>query len=249
MPYGHPDWGRLFRCDCGVRQDDAVRHSAALKRLGDELGGLLHCTFDAFDLDRPLEPIYTLDNRYYARLNRVPMGERAKAKEISVAVQAGALNRAYDAACDYAQVPTGWLCLHGSYGGGKSHLAAAICHVLVDRGLEVRYRSVPGMLDAIKAGFKDDTADVVFDDLLGCDLLTLDDLGAQHLTGWSYERLFRLLNERLDRPTVITTNVHPDDLGDPSDVDSCRLASRIAGAARNVWLPISDYRRLRERVA
>ncbi len=70
-------------------------------------------------------------------------------------------------------------CLHGSYGGGKSHLAAAIAHHLVAAGWSVRYRTVPGILDADQGGLQDDgTADAVFADLLTRDLLVLDDLDA-----------------------------------------------------------------------
>jgi hypothetical protein len=238
----------LVRCACGRRADSAK----AAARLGDELGDLAHCTFDAFDLDRPFSPLYLCDGRYYRTRERIPKdkhGQPRKHQVISEAIQATMLPAAYERARAYVDRPRCWLCFHGAYGGGKSHLAAAIAHELVKRDWSVRYRSVPGMLDAIKAGFKDGTADDVFDDLLRCDLLVLDDLGAQHISGYNYERLFRLINERLDKPTVITTNVHPDDLGDASDVDAARLASRIAGAAESIWLPISDYRRLREQLA
>lgn len=242
VPFGHPEFGKLQRCACGQTADSG----RAAARLGDELGDLAHCTFVSFDLSRPLTPIYQFDRRYYRDLSRIPMEKRASpmTQMISESVQEGALHTAYADCQDYAARPAGWLCLHGAYGAGKSHLAAAIAHTLVSKGWAVRYRSVPGMLDAIKAGFKDNTSDQVFDDLLGCDLLILDDLGAQHLSGWSYERLFRLLNERTDCPTIITMNAHPDDLADPSDIDAMRLTDRIAQAARKVWLPISSYRRI-----
>ena len=81
--------------------------------------------------------------------------------------------------------------------------------------------------------------------MIGCDLLVLDDLGAEHLTGWARERLFRILNERQARPTVLTSNLHPDDLAPPDDLEFLRLVSRIVGNSRIVWLPVSDFRRLR----
>lgn len=240
VSFGHADFGRLMRCACGQTIDTA----RAAARLGDELGELADKTFNTFDRSRPLVPIYQLDGRYYRDLARVPFERRVEAKVISVPVQETALHTAYADCRAYADRPSGWLCLHGAYGGGKSHLAAAIANALVAMRWSVRYRSVPGMLDAIKAGFKDQTSDDVFDDLLAADLLILDDLGAQHLSGWSYERLFRLLNERTDRSTIITMNAHPDDLADSGDIDAMRLTDRIAQAARKVWLPISSYRRL-----
>jgi len=228
---------------CGRTLDSA----RATRRLGDELGDLAHCTFANFDLSRPLATIYQLDDgHYYQNLTRVPIEQRAEATKyaISPAMQETCLHNAYDDARAYVASPSGWLCFHGAYGAGKSHLAAAIAHTRVQSGWAVRYRSVPGMLDALKAGFKDQSSDAIFDDLLSCDLLILDDLGAQHLTGWAYERLFRVLNERLDKPTIITANAHPDDLGDPADLDAARLADRIAQAARMIWMPISSYRRI-----
>lgn len=240
VPHGDPRWGKLQRCACGRSADS----SRAAARLGDELGGLAHCTFETFDLARPLLPIYQLDGRYYQQLHRVPMERRGDAKLISIPVQETALANAYHDAHAYAADPRGWLCLHGAYGAGKSHLAAAIAHVRAASGESVRYRSVPGLLDRVREGFKDGTADAVFNDVLGCDLLILDDLGAQHLSGWSYERLFRILNERQGVGTIVTMNVHPDDLANPADVDAARLTDRIAQAARKVWLPISSYRRI-----
>jgi hypothetical protein len=221
----------LIRCSCGQNVDQSRRR----ERLGDELGQLAHCTFQTFDLTRPLAPIYYVDGVYYRDLTRVPAEHRATAarEPISVAVQETCLLNAYEDARAWATEPRGWICFHGAYGAGKSHLAAAIAHVRLAAGASVRYRSVPGMLDAIKEGFKDGSSDAVFNDLLG----------AQHLTGWSYERLFRLVNERLARPTIITTNAHPDDLGGATDMDAQRLADRIAGVARKVWMPIGSYRR------
>jgi DNA replication protein DnaC len=215
VPYGHPDFGTLQRCPCGRAGKDPERLALLAVRLGDELARLDRCTFQTFDLQRPLPPFEGMS----------PEAQRTQ------------LQRAYDACMAYAAAPAGWLYLHGTYGAGKSHLAAAIAHTLVADGWTARYRSTPGLLDAIRAGFSSGTADSIFADLLHADLLVLDDIGAEHLTGWAEERLFRLLNERQGQATVLTSNVHPDDL--PG-----RLASRIAGNARLCWLPVSDYRRL-----
>jgi DNA replication protein DnaC len=244
VPLGHADFGRLIRCACGMASDAARQSSERRARLQDELGALHDKTFATFDLARPLTPIYQLDGRYYRDLARIPFERRSEARVMSVAVQENALHLAYADCQDYARLPSSWLCLHGAVGAGKSHLAAAIAWALVGAEWSVRYRSVPGMLDAIKAGFKDNSADEVFDDLLSADLLILDDLGAQNLSGWGYERLFRLFNERTNRPTIITMNAHPDDLADGNDLEAMRLTDRIAQAARKVWLPISSYRRI-----
>lgn len=50
--------------------------------------------------------------------------------------------------------------------------------------------------------------------LLGCDLLVLDDLGAEKPTVWVTERLYEIINQRLDdkRPCIVTSNFTMDAL-------------------------------------
>lgn len=242
-------------CACKVGEQGQRRQTEALSRLGDELRGMGERTFEAFNLTRPLEPLHMFGSLYFSPdgwerlLSRAPEPRRLdmqkNSKKLGTARQLTALQTGKQACLDFATNPRGWLCLHGAFGAGKSHLAAAIAHARAAAGEQVRYRSVPGLLDALKAGFDDHTSDAVFDDLLTCDLLVIDDLGAEHLSGWAREKLFRLLNERETRPTVLTSNCHPDDLAPPDDIDTGRLISRIVGNSRCAWLPISDYRRLR----
>lgn len=224
--YGDPRWGKPQQCACNRKQSDARRASQALARLGDELGSLADRTFDRFDCDRALSPF------------------EWQHKTLSVDAQRTFLRAAKSDCEAYADAPRSWLYIHGSYGSGKSHLAAAIGHVRASRGEQVRYRSTPGMLDALKAGFKDGSSDATFDDLLSCDLLILDDIGAEHLTGWAAERLFRITNERQGLPTILTSNRHMGDLAVRGDMAAERIADRIGGCAATIWLPISSYRRL-----
>lgn len=247
VPYGHPNFGKALPCVCKLSERRTKSEAAALARLGDELGTLMDKTFDSFDLDRPLAPLYQKDGVYYHNLSRLPMDDRAGAQCIGIDAQAAALLKARDAAESYAAHWRGWLVLHGSYGAGKSHLAAAIAHQGIAYGMATRYRSLPGLFDALKSGFEDDTSTAIFNDVIGCDLLVLDDLFDSDLrTDWRKSRLFRLFNERDGRPTVITSNRRMDDLVPASDVDAGRLLSRVSGNATQVWLPISDYRRLRK---
>lgn len=247
VPYGHPNFGKPMPCVCKLSERRTKSEAAALERLGDELGSLMDKTFASFDLDRPLAPLYQKDGVYYANLAKLSMSERKEASLIGEAAQAAALIKGRSEAESYAAHWRGWLVLHGAYGAGKSHLAAAIAHQGVASGLSTRYRSLPGLFDALKSGFEDDTTAAIFNDVIGCDLLILDDLFDSDLrTDWRKSRLFRLFNERENRPTVITSNRRIDDLVPPTDVDAGRLLSRVAGNASQVWLPISDYRRLRK---
>ena len=125
----------------------------------------------------------------------------------------------------WAEAPSGWLALMGPTGAGKTHLAAAAARERLAAGDSVFFAVVPDLLDHLRRAYRPDnpeTYDDVFDALRAAALLVLDDLGAHSTTPWAQEKLYQLLSYRYLQalPTVITTNMKPDDL-DP------RLASRI----------------------
>ena len=193
-----------------------------LARLAGELGRLTAASFATFDLDRPLVEL-TWDHRTFP-----------------VAVQRQALQQALRDAHLYAEAPTGWLFLCGPCGAGKSHLAAAIANELAGAGWGVTYASVPELLRFVRGGIGGGEADARLEALMHIDLLMLDDIGAEYLTAWAQEQLFILLNARYlaDRATILTSN-------DRLEALPTRLQSRIAELSRIIWLPVSDYRRVR----
>jgi len=142
------------------------------------------------------------------------------------------------------QVAPPWLYFEGNPGGGKTHLMAAIAHAYLERGERVMFRVVPKLLDWFRAGFKqnpsdDDDFQWRFDEVCNVPLLLLDDLGSEHNTPWSRERLFTLINHRYARNlrTVFSTNVGL------SDADE-RIRSRIMDQAKCelVFTTDEDYR-------
>ena len=234
VPYGHPDFCKLQPCDCAAY---AARLEPRAARLGDELGSLRHQTFASFDLERPIEPTVWRN------------------QAMSVPAQQNFM-RAAHARCEaWAENPRGWLYLHGAFGAGKSHLAAAIANEQQRAGAIVRFVTVNKLLDVLRAGIdaNDGSPDRLLADLLNCGCLILDELAQAHLAecagDWRFGRIERLINERLDKPTVITSNLGPDDLASAGDVRAERLADRIAGASQIVWMPIASYRRLPREVA
>jgi len=227
VPYWHPHFGHAFPCVCKIAEWGAQ----AVERLGDELGDLKDKTFDRFDTKRPYTPIVW------------------RKKTLSEAAQRGLLLKALELCESYADAPRSWLYLFGPIGAGKSHLAAAIALTRASRNEQVRYRSAPGLLDALKAGFDDHTSDAIFDDLLMCDLLVIDDFGAESVTNWAQERFFRLLNERQGKPTVLTSNYDLTDLAPAGDLGAQRIADRIYGQAARILIAASSYRQLPKRGA
>jgi len=138
------------------------------------------------------------------------------------------LKKAFDSARKFAQAPEGWLVLTGTYGTGKTHLAAAIANDRAKQGFPGMFVPVPDLLDHLRATFSPASNvpyDRRFDEIRTTPLLVLDDLGTQATTPWAQEKLFQLLNHRYNAalPTVITTAKSVDELAksDP------RLVSRM----------------------
>ena len=126
------------------------------------------------------------------------------------AKEVNSLEKALKAAHGFAEKPIGWLIFMGSYGCGKSHLAAAIANYRAGLGAPPLFIMVPDLLDHLRATFspKSDTSyDRRFDEIRTAPLLILDDLGTQSMTPWVREKLYQLFTYRYNAelPTVITT--------------------------------------------
>lgn len=100
----------------------------------------------------------------------------------------------------------------GSYGTGKTHLAAAICHELIKQNYQPIFGTMITLLEKIKATYDDEYAkeneEQVIDKYTRCDLLVIDDLGKERPTEWAIEKLYYIINTRYERnlPVIITTN-------------------------------------------
>jgi DNA replication protein DnaC len=119
------------------------------------------------------------------------------------------LQRALKTAHTFSEKPKGWLVFEGTYGCGKTHLAAAIANYRAGLGDPPLFVMVPDLLDHLRAAFSPNSGtsyDRRFDEVRTATLLILDDLGAQSATPWAREKLHQLLNYRYNAelPTVIT---------------------------------------------
>jgi DNA replication protein DnaC len=195
VPVGHPNFGKAFRCTCQL-SDLESRQLERLRRLSN-MNYLERMTFDSF----------------------IPEGQGRNEK------QRKSLRIAYEKAVAFARKPQGWLLLRGSYGCGKTHLAAAIANECLSRGQPVLFVNVPDLLDHLRATYGPNSEvsfDERFEEVRDAPVLILDDLGTQNATPWAQEKLYQILNYRYNAqlPTVITTNQ------DLSDIDP-RLRSRL----------------------
>src|SRR5690606_27907594 len=98
-------------------------------------------------------------------------------------------------------------------------LACAIANYVLSKGKPVLFTVVPDLLDQIKATY--DRSPLVDSDELAIlegartvDLLILDDLGAHNYTQWTVNKIYSILNYRVNHqlPVVITTNLSLDEL-------------------------------------
>jgi DNA replication protein DnaC len=147
------------------------------------------------------------------------------------------------------------LLLWGNSGGGKSRLAAQVALAGVVAGLKVRFGALGELLDGLKASFdaKDGSGDVLWQSwTVGCDLLVLDDLGAENMTDWAQDRAFQLIDTRLKRKRAIlaTTNYAIDELARALSPRNAVMGMRLASRLTEMCPPIEirakrDYRLVR----
>ena len=157
-------------------------------------------------------------------------------------LHATAIEMAFNQSRVYAQSLNGWLLLEGSYGCGKTHLAAAIANFAVSMGVPTLFLTVPDLLDMLRFayGAEDTTFERRFDEIRNAKLLILDDFGTQNATGWAQEKLFQIINYRYINklPLVVTTNLNLTEI-------EGRIRSRLQDPelVSDVRINAPDYRR------
>jgi DNA replication protein DnaC len=207
--YAAPPKRGLVPCSCGLVYRRQSRVLAAVSALR---GRLLECNFKNFVL-------------------------RGKGREAT---------KPFNAVVRWAKELTGWLVLYGGKGNGKTHLAAAAANYLIARDRPVLFVNVPEFLDWLRESYSrpsfDDTEETFsrrFELVRDAPVLVLDDLGAESDTPWANEKLYILLNYRLEMrlPTMITSNLRFEDF-------PARLRSRLGEVGFSVVVhnPAPDYR-------
>ncbi len=147
------------------------------------------------------------------------------------------LRRVFERVRLYAEAPNGWLVLTGTFGCGKTHLAAAIANTRQLQGEPVMFVTAPDLLDHLRATFSPDSAvsyDRLFNDVRNVPLLIIDDLGVENASPWAREKLFQIIDHRYRAKlaTVFTMSKTLDEI-------DARLASRMGDPARSVVLAIT----------
>ncbi|OLN29935.1 DNA replication protein DnaC [Desulfosporosinus metallidurans] len=124
--------------------------------------------------------------------------------------------------------------LIGPVGTGKSHLAAAVFNSLKESKSCI-FVNVPELLARIMASYSSkstESEEEIINAVKQCDVLILDDLGAERHKGdddWATEKLFTIVDFRYRnmRPIFSTTNCTPDSLED-------KIGQRIMSRLREI---------------
>ncbi|MGQ9531430.1 MAG: ATP-binding protein [Desulfotomaculales bacterium] len=141
------------------------------------------------------------------------------------------------------------LYLTGPVGSGKTFLACCVANALLNEGRQVLFLTVPDWLDRIRATFdaqNQTTEQELTDAAREAPVLILDDLGVHNYTAWTINKLYSILNYRLNYllPTIITTNISLEDL---SEYLGDRTTSRLFAACRACRLLVDVDIRIRRR--
>jgi len=183
-----------------------MKEKAAAKLLKDSMlpVNLQKCTFENFKF------------KYYAKncldlINGISYYELAK--------------HAYEAAQNFVKrfsvdPGTDGLLFTGQVGSGKTFLACCIANYILSKGTPVLFAVVPDLLDQIRSTYDTgrNTDDLTEFDLLDkarqVPLLILDDLGAHNYTEWTRNKIYSIINYRLNHrlPVIVTTNISPEDM-------------------------------------
>lgn len=136
--------------------------------------------------------------------------------------------------------------LVGGTGLGKTHLSASVARELISKGHFVICESAENIFSNYnKERFAQDESDLICDKYLECELLIIDDLGAEAVTQYSVSCLYNLINTRINegKPTILSTNLSSNDI---RKIYNDRITSRLFGEFVIIVFTGNDIRKLKK---
>jgi DNA replication protein DnaC len=156
-------------------------------------------------------------------------------------VMKGILDRCRFYAKDFA-LQSDSLLFVGATGLGKTHLSSAVAKEVISKGYDVVYETAPNILSAFEKERFLSAQELSTDKYFECDLLIVDDLGAEYQGKNSVSIIYNLINTRLvsKKPMIISTNLGYKALESQYDQ---RIISRLFGEFCVMLFEGSDLRR------
>ncbi|MEC5422087.1 ATP-binding protein [Virgibacillus sp. C22-A2] len=145
------------------------------------------------------------------------------------------------------------LVFQGDTGIGKSHLSKCIRDSFRNRIKSVVFIDSPELMNRIKNSFGYKDSGKVQENLLrtiaNADLLILDDIGAEYVKpdangyeSWAADIIFQIVNSRLGKQNIYTTNYTSKDLNKKYGMLSKRIISRMMNKAKVIKVDGDDQR-------
>lgn len=195
------------------------------------------------------------DKKALMQYSKCNLGERFQEEDFDSFDES--LDRsAYETCFEYAEEfdkdeSTGLIINSSIRGNGKTHLATAIMHkVILDKNTEAIFISG---YDLVRCVMEDKWGRIHLlpvDELVNTDLLVIDDIGLEGVSGAVARAYYQIIDSRYKRrkPVIITTNMTSEKLKnlcyDKDGVDAWRSTlSRLYETCEAVKVTGNDYRR------
>lgn len=130
------------------------------------------------------------------------------------------------------------------FGTGKSHLSMSIVRVIKEKGYSAIFISTPKLLTKIRSTYNKNATvseDELLNNIIAANLVVFDDIGTESAGGWGREKMFEIIDQRLGKSSIFTTNLTTDDF--QADQGLARIYSRLMENSEFVVMNhVPDYR-------
>ncbi|MEG0075096.1 MAG: ATP-binding protein [Eubacterium sp.] len=219
---GYPADYLALQYDCPLCNDTGYQGNTMCNCLKQCLADAAFSNFDLKPLARH-ENFDTFNLAYYAD---TPMGN----SQLIPRKNSAALKKLMVDYCAHFDTVTENYLFYGAPGVGKTFMTNCVANALIDGGHTIIYTTAAHLIRLVQQGMFDanSSTEPLYASLLECELLIIDDLGAEYTTKFSGSQLYEIINTRLlsTKKMIISTNLNMKMIKDQYDE---RLSSRISG--------------------